>query len=365
MNLRSKQEIREIPKGMFEKQKTISANFIQQFGSLIDDVLLTIDGNLIIKEINGAGIRLLGDNLVGSSLSDKLIYNNLNQEVASCITSGSIIEFSTTPKINEYRHMIGRIMPLSDDRLAVLLMDMTLQHNIEKMRRDFVANVSHELRSPLTSLLGFVETMRNDLEMEKNVRENFLKIMDEEANRMSRLIDDLLSLSRVEIEEHIAPSGQVSIEDAVKSAIDALAYRANTTEHKIQFKDVRQNLSRTSHIRGDLDEINEVFHNLLDNALKYSYPSTTIDVSLSENHTGSLVLAIKNVGDGIDEKHIPRLTERFYRVDKGRSRQMGGTGLGLAIVKHIINKHRGQLIISSQPNFETVFEVHFPYFTDF
>ena len=261
--------------------------------------------------------------------------------------------------------MIGRILPLSDDRLAVLLMDMTLQHNIEKMRRDFVANVSHELRSPLTSLLGFVETMRNNLEMEQNVRENFLKIMDEEANRMSRLIDDLLSLSRVEIEEHIAPSGQISVKEAVKSAIDALAYRANTSKHKIEFNDVRKNTEQTSQIRGDLDEIIEVFHNLLDNALKYSYPSTTIDVSLSEGQTGNLVLAIKNNGDGIDEKHIPRLTERFYRVDKGRSRQMGGTGLGLAIVKHIINKHRGQLFIRSKPKHETVFEVHLPYFSDF
>ncbi len=349
---------------MSEKQKKTTVNFVQQFGSLIDDAFLTIDGDLTIKEINGACIKLLGENLIGSSLRDNIIYNNLHKEVKTCITSGSIIEFSTTPKINEYRHMIGRILPLSDDRLAVLLMDMTVQHNIEKMRRDFVANVSHELRSPLTSLLGFVETMRNNLEMEQNVRENFLKIMDEEANRMSRLIDDLLSLSRVEIEEHIAPSGQVSVKEAVKSAIDALAYRANTSKHKIEFNDVRKNTEQTSQIRGDLDEIIEVFHNLLDNALKYSYPSTTIDVSLSEDQTGNLVLAIKNNGDGIDEKHIPRLTERFYRVDKGRSRQMGGTGLGLAIVKHIINKHRGQLFIKSKPKHETVFEVHLPYFSD-
>ena len=350
---------------MSEKQRGTSVNFIQQFGSLIDDALLSINGDLTIEEINGACIRLLGDNLIGSSLDERLIYNNLNQEVKSCIATGSIIEFSTTPKINQYRHMIGRILPLSDDKLAVLLMDMTLQHNIEKMRRDFVSNVSHELRSPLTSLLGFVETMINDQEMAQDVRESFLKIMNEEANRMSRLIDDLLSLSRVEIEEHIAPSGQVSIKEAVKSAIDSLAYRGKTTEHKIKFNDFRENNKQTPHVRGDIDEMIEVFHNLLDNALKYSYPATTIDVFLTENDTGNLVLTIKNIGDGIDEKHIPRLTERFYRVDKGRSRQMGGTGLGLAIVKHIINKHRGQLCISSKPKHETVFEVHLPYFSDF
>ena len=186
--------------------------------------------------------------------------------------------------------------------------------------------------------------------------------MDEEANRMSRLIDDLLSLSRVEIEEHIIPTGEVPLKKVVKAVIHSLENRANAAAHEIHFNDIRSDASKDPIIRGELDEITEVFHNLLDNAFKYSYPASPINIIISENSSGDLVIDIKNEGDGIDEKHIPRLTERFYRVDKGRSRKMGGTGLGLAIVKHIINKHRGQLHIKSTPNKETVFSVILPYF---
>ena len=137
--------------------------------------------------------------------------------------------------------------------------------------------------------------------------------------------------------------------------------RADAASQDIHLKDIRSNVADEPIIRGELDEITEVFHNLLDNALKYSYQASTINVTISNNPSGDIVIDIKNEGEGINEKHIPRLTERFYRVDKGRSREMGGTGLGLAIVKHIVNKHRGQLDIKSDPKKETVFSVNFPY----
>ena len=232
------------------------------------------------------------------------------------------------------------------------------------MRRDFVANVSHELRSPLTSLIGFVETIQNSPDMELSVRERFLNIMDEEAKRMSRLIDDLMSLSKVEVDEHLVPEGRVFVKSLLQSTVNAMSNRALKTGHDIRFRDYRAQQNSEPVIRGGNDEIMEVFQNLLDNALKYSFPSSIINVEMHDNEQGQLVINVINQGEGIKEKHIPRLTERFYRVDKGRSRQMGGTGLGLAIVKHIINKHRGQLMISSQLNKETIFKVTLPYLTD-
>ncbi len=254
-------------------------------------------------------------------------------------------------------------MVWNEETIIVLLLDTTLQHNLEKMRRDFVTNVSHELRSPLTSLIGFVETMQNTPDMTPNVRERFLNIMDEEANRMSRLINDLMSLSKVEVDEHIVPEGEIFVKTLIISAINSLSNRALKTGHDIRFTDHRTDQTVETLVRGKKDEIIEVFQNLLDNALKYSFPASVINVDMHENQNGQLVINIINQGEGIKEKHISRLTERFYRVDKGRSRQMGGTGLGLAIVKHIINKHRGQLKISSELEKETVFSVTFPYFS--
>ena len=339
-----------------------TGKIIGNFGTLMDDALLVVDQYSTILEFNPACVRLLGENLTGTQLSNRLLYKNLLSDLTFCLQSSDMIEFTATPKMSKFRQVRGRMRNYEENVVTILLMDMTLQHNVEKVRRDFIANVSHELRSPLTSLLGFIETMRTDIKMEMIVRENFLKIMDEEANRMSRLIDDLLSLSRVEIEEHIAPTGEVPLKNVIKAVIHSLENRANAASHEIHFNDIRSDASNDPIIRGELDEITEVFHNLLDNAFKYSYRASPINITISDNSSGDLVIDIKNEGDGIDEKHIPRLTERFYRVDKGRSRKMGGTGLGLAIVKHIINKHRGQLHIKSTPNEETVFSVVLPYF---
>ena len=199
----------------------------------------------------------------------------------------------------------------------MLLMDMTLQHNLEKVRRDFVANVSHELRSPLTSLIGFVETMQSTDDLDEATRRRFLGIMDEEAKRMSRLINDLMSLSRVEVEEHIAPTDTVYIKSVINSVIASVGNRANKEGRTIKFRDARSNPDDATTILGETDEIMEVFHNLLDNAIKYGHQDTDVDVIMSAAGEDELRFDVVNIGDGIDEKHLSRLTERFYRVDKG------------------------------------------------
>jgi two-component system phosphate regulon sensor histidine kinase PhoR len=343
---------------MYEK------DLIKKLGALVEDALLVISNDLIISDANAASIRLFGDQVIGTDLNDHIVYSGLSDELAACVKTKRPAEFTTTPTKNHYRHIRARMMSLDEDTAIVLLLDMTLQHNLEKMRRDFVANVSHELRSPLTSLIGFVETLQNTPDMELTIRERFLNIMDEEAKRMSRLIDDLMSLSKVEVDEHIVPDGKVFIKSLLQSTINAMSNRAIKSGHDIHFRDHRAQQDIEPVIRGGNDEIMEVFQNLLDNALKYSYPKSTIKVEMHDNANGQLMIDIINQGEGIKEKHISRLTERFYRVDKGRSRQMGGTGLGLAIVKHIINKHRGQMRISSELNKETIFTVILPYLTD-
>ena len=339
---------------MYEK------DLIKKLGALVEDALLVISNDLIISDANAASIRLFGDQVIGTDLNDHIVYSGLSDELAACVKTKRPAEFTTTPTKNHYRHIRARMMSLDEDTAIVLLLDMTLQHNLEKMRRDFVANVSHELRSPLTSLIGFVETLQNTPDMELTIRERFLNIMDEEAKRMSRLIDDLMSLSKVEVDEHIVPDGKVFIKSLLQSTINAMSNRAIKSGHDIHFRDHRAQQDIEPVIRGGNDEIMEVFQNLLDNALKYSYPKSTIKVEMHDNANGQLMIDIINQGEGIKEKHISRLTERFYRVDKGRSRQMGGTGLGLAIVKHIINKHRGQMKISSELNKETIFTVILP-----
>lgn len=345
-----------------ETQLVTRADMFSLFGRLMDDALLQIDHQSVIINANHGAVRLLGEQLIGDTLTQRIIYSELMEDLEKCLTLNEIREFAATPSNNEYHHIQGKIMPFGNERVLVLLMDMTLQHNLEKMRRDFIANVSHELRSPLTSLIGFVETLQNTPDIEKNMLERFLKIMEEESRRMSRLIDDLMSLSRVEVAEHIAPTGKVFIKRLLASVIASLNNRAIKTGHVIDLDDRRVHMSDEPIVRGEVDEITEVFHNLIDNALKYSYPESIITVEMTDTASGQIIIDIINRGDGIEERHIPRLTERFYRVDKGRSRQMGGTGLGLAIVKHIVNKHRGQLIISSQLKGVTVFRVMIPYF---
>lgn len=352
-----------IEKEIIENQSITDTNAVFLLGNIMDDPLMEIDRDHYITVANPAAKRLLGDNLIGSSIYERVISDELEDKLQSCFEKKDKIgEFTATLKNYEYHQLTGRLMIINDHKAAILLMDMTLQHNLEKMRRDFIANVSHELRSPLTSLIGFVETLQNSPEIEQNMLERFLRIMEEESRRMSRLIDDLMSLSKVEIAEHIVPTGKVFIKTLLGSIIASLNNRAMKTGHIINLADERTHMTEEPIIRGETDEITEVFHNLIDNALKYSYPESVITVKITDTAAGQVIIDIVNQGEGIEERHIPRLTERFYRVDKGRSRQMGGTGLGLAIVKHIINKHRGQLIISSEPRQNTIFRVMIPYF---
>jgi len=230
------------------------------------------------------------------------------------------------------------------------------------MRADFVANVSHELRSPLSALSGFIETLQTSAQDDPAAQERFLTIMNGEAGRMARLIDDLLSLSRIEVNEHIRPTARVSLANIISGVVDSVHIKA---EKKGMSLDV--DLPRDmADVLGDEDELREVFQNLVDNAVKYGAPETVVHISACtldafiETGTPGVEITIADHGEGIDAEHLPRLTERFYRIDKGRSRSMGGTGLGLAIVKHIVNRHRGRLHVTSVLGEGSAFHVQLP-----
>ncbi|MEM9318155.1 MAG: ATP-binding protein [Pseudomonadota bacterium] len=240
--------------------------------------------------------------------------------------------------------------------------DITHLREAAEMRRDFVANVSHELRTPLTAILGFIETLRGPAQSDATARERFLAIMNDEARRMNRIVSDLLSLSRVEGEERIQPNDEVALNEIVNSVVAALRLQADEAGTVIAV----DGADRTVLVRGDKDQLMQVVMNLVENALKYGGPDGHVSLRLSESVAGGALkgpiarLEVIDRGEGIEPSHIPRLTERFYRVDAHRSRQMGGTGLGLAIVKHIVNRHRGRLKIQSELGKGTTFIVTLP-----
>jgi two-component system phosphate regulon sensor histidine kinase PhoR len=258
--------------------------------------------------------------------------------------------------------------PLADGGQAIaVLSDRTRERAVERMRADFVANASHELRTPLASLIGFIATLQGPASDDPPAQRRFLAIMAEQAERMNRLIDDLLSLSRIELVEHQVPSERVDLAELVGGI--AAGFEPRVTAQNIRLElDLAAGLPE---VTGDADQIAQVVTNLVDNAVKYGGAGGRVRVTVApaprEGRWPSrpgLVLAVTDTGGGIAREHVPRLTERFYRVDKGRSRSAAagptGTGLGLAIVKHIVNRHRGQLAIESEVGRGSTFSVWLP-----
>jgi two-component system phosphate regulon sensor histidine kinase PhoR len=239
---------------------------------------------------------------------------------------------------------------------SILLRDLTAQQNLERMRTDFVANASHELRTPLASMTGYIETLQGSARTDEVARERFLGRMLEQAHRMRRLIDDLLSLSRVEMNVHRTPSDIVDLADIARFAAEALGIQARAEGCAI-----RVSANGPAAVKGDREELIQVVQNLIENALKYGSSAQGIDVTVkvdaARNH---IHLAVRDHGNGIPAEHLPRRTERFYRVNAQESRSRGGTGLGLSIVKHILLRHQADLAIESVPGQGSTFTIRFP-----
>ncbi|HWU24910.1 MAG TPA: ATP-binding protein, partial [Rhizomicrobium sp.] len=250
---------------------------------------------------------------------------------------------------------------------AVLLHDVTSAKRAEEARADFIANASHELRTPLAAVSGFIDTLKGHAKDDERAREKFLDIMSVEAGRMRRLIDDLLSLTRIELNEHVPPSGAVDIVEVARDAATALQGLARLDDMSIIVADLHD----LPPVVGERDELTQLFQNLMHNAIKYGRAgghvwvdfAVTPNAGVAAGRRGPLTMiaiTVRDDGEGIPREAIPRLTERFYRVDIKRSRERGGTGLGLAIVKHIVNRHQGSLKIDSKLGEGSIFTILLP-----
>jgi len=339
----------------------LDSTAIIQLADMLDEGLLLTDSAGVVLSANQAVRRLFHGEIIGAPIFDLINDSGFDDLFRKAALEQVELEMPYHPKDETiHREFKLRLKQLGDGPVALLFLDMTRQKNLEIVRRDFVANVSHELRSPLTSLAGFVETLLGGEVPDEAMRTRFLTIMDEEAKRMSRLIDDLLSLSRVEVDEHILPDDQVKLLDVMLMVRDSLTGRASQRGMAINISDQRADQTQNPVMLGSFDEMTEVFVNIVENAIKYGYENTDIEISMFEVSSNRLQIDVTNHGEGIEQRHLPRLTERFYRVDKARSRQIGGTGLGLAIVKHIVNRHRGSLSVTSTLKDATTFSVIVP-----
>ncbi|MGI9395828.1 MAG: ATP-binding protein [Boseongicola sp.] len=319
-----------------------------------------------IEALNEGAMLLLGSASIGRHFISVIRQPTLLDAIESSLRTGerrSAKYLSTEAKKDLTWN--AHVAPIGDTgSILVTFEDRTAMEEASEMRRDFVANVSHELRTPLTALLGFIETLRGAAHDDSNARDRFLGIMEREASRMNRLVRDLLSLNRVESVERVRPSEKVDLAAQVRSVLHAMERLAQDCGVDI----TAGSLDVPAVVAGDGDQLSQVATNLIENAIKYAGAGRKVEVNIEQVQNNpmirgpAVILSVADTGDGIDPVHIPRLTERFYRIDDHRSQELGGTGLGLAIVKHIINRHRGRLRIESEPGVGTKFHVILPLF---
>ncbi|WP_374944842.1 sensor histidine kinase [Sphingomonas sp.] len=332
----------------------LRAGLQELFDAIAEPVLLVRGGGVDLA--NRAARTLLGEHIVGEDVRVAIRHPAAAERLAGpdpAPSEGAIALVGVGGLDQQWEMRLGAA---SDGTRIVHLVDTTGARAAERMRVDFVANASHELRTPLASILGFVETLSDSAGEDPAIRTRFLRIMGDEAQRMQRLVEDLISLSRIEADKYRAPSTPIDLAALVESVCAELRDAGGARG---------QDLACTADVdlppvAGDVAQLSQLLHNLAGNALKYGRAGTPVTLRLEREGTGLVRLTIADQGDGISPEHIPRLTERFYRVDAGRSRALGGTGLGLAIVKHIVERHRGRLDIASRSGEGTTVTVTLP-----
>lgn len=338
----------------------------------LPDILIMVNDEKKVVRTNRAARAIFGQNLAGKPLSDVIANTYLLDALNSVIQDlrGREIEFRIEePVIRDFLAIIERFpVPTAGGISTIITMnDITELKSVEQMRADFVANASHEIRTPLASIKGFIETLIGPAKDDEKAREEFLKIMLEQADRMQQLITDLLSLSKIEMNAHSVPTEPLDLSKLVRKEADNFKRPLAAKNIRLMLN-IHDNLPM---VKGENNELTQVVHNLISNAIKYGYADSDVTVTLKvttelpqdlnmRNLTRVVALSVKDQGDGIPKQHLPRLMERFYRVDSARTRQVGGTGLGLAIVKGIITRHRGAITIDSVVGEGSTFTVYLP-----
>ncbi|QGP78885.1 sensor histidine kinase [Sphingobium sp. CAP-1] len=320
-------------------------DFVSLLEGISDPLMLVEKGR--IMRANRAAQRLLGSHIEGEDARIAIRHPAAAERLASSAPLAEPIMIELVglgARDQRWQMRVAPVGAVADMRRLVHLVDHSGTHAAERMRVDFVANASHELRTPLAGILGFIETLADpELGKDNDTRQRFLKIMDGEARRMQRLIDDLISLSRIESEKYRLPDARVDLSELTAEVVGVFR-----SSHGDRGREVEMEIApHLPVVQGDRAQLSQLLHNLIGNSVKYGRPGTPIRVTLNEGPSGMSRLVVADEGEGIGPDHLPRLTERFYRVDSGRSRAMGGTGLGLAIVKHIVERHRGRFDIAS------------------
>jgi len=374
-----------------QEAELVSLRLARDVARALPEPLFILDASGLIEHANPAAEDFLNAREIeGRHFAAALRAPNVF-EAADAVAKGDaarVVDFSTAGSIE--RHCRAFVAPLDDsaprDRVLVYIRDLTSERRVEQMRADFVASASHELRTPLASLLGFIETLRGHAKEDPEAREKFLGIMQAQAERMQRLVADLMSLSRIELHEHVPPQGDIDLAAVAEDVIDSLRPVFEQSSAIVDFENLA---AGPIAVTADRDELFQAIQNLVDNALKYggepamikvktgrgAAPSLAQDgeVSHRSGDTASQLAArlgcdaddlafvqIRDFGPGIERSDLPRLTERFYRVNVERSKKSGGTGLGLAIVKHIVNRHKGGLQVESRLAGGTAFTCYLP-----
>jgi len=331
----------------------------------LPDAVIALDRRGVVLALSASAREKAPTLTRNMPLSFALRIPEITEAVRRAVATGEMQHVEFREKVPAERWSEAVVAPVAlaaavagrRELFFVTLHDITRIKQVEEMRADFVANASHELRTPLASLSGFIETLQGPARNDPQARERFLDIMKAQANRMARLIDDLLSLSRIELKAHVQPEHQVDLAPIVRQVTDGLQTLARDRGVEVKIALPPEALF----VRGDRDELIRVFENLVENALKYGAAGKRVDIALArEAGDNEATVAVRDYGPGIAPEHLPRLTERFYRVDVTESRAQGGTGLGLALVKHILHRHRGRLTIDSAPGKGATFTVRLP-----
>jgi two-component system phosphate regulon sensor histidine kinase PhoR len=322
--------------------------------------LMLLDGSSRVLFVNAPMRAVVGPSVEKKPVSVVLRNPEALNAIAQTTADGepATAQFTLPVPIERHYEAYSARVSIVPPVIVLVLHDLTAIRRSEQMRADFVANASHELRTPLAAVSGFIDTLRGHAKDDDEAREKFLAIMAIQTARMSRLIEDLLSLTRIELNEHVPPHGRVAVESVVREAAAALEPLAHADRIAITIT-ARPGLPS---IVGDRDELAQLFQNLIHNAIKYGREDGHVWITLdtAPDNDAQLTVAVKDDGEGIPPTAVPRLTERFYRVDVKRSRERGGTGLGLAIVKHIVSRHQGRLTIESKPGEGSTFTVLLP-----
>ncbi|WP_036482860.1 phosphate regulon sensor histidine kinase PhoR [Nitratireductor basaltis] len=351
---------REVKAELEEKPKrAIDRLTAAQLGAAVNEPLYIINGKREVAFVNAVAEEAFGTVAIGASLQLKFRAPEIQELLDQLVSTNQPQMLDYVERVPVERAYRVHAAPIGEGTgLYILLFrDQSETRRIEKMRSDFIANASHELRTPLASVSGFIETLRGPAREDDRARDHFLSIMHEQTSRMARLIDDLLSLSRLEMKPFSKPSEQVELNRLVSGVADSLGHIA--ADNGIEIKlDMPEDPLRIS---GNRDELVQVFQNLIENACKYGSGGGKVVVrGLPASDGNGCSISVRDFGPGIPQEHIPRLTERFYRVDVETSRAQKGTGLGLAIVKHILSRHGARLTIRSKLGEGSTFAVHFP-----